>query len=173
MIYDQFNAIYFMLPLLICYIHGWIVTWIYWSTWKLHEIIDALISLITTVSWELQLSTCSEIICNFVKMHQGLWSHEYVWCKIVKHLITLSIYIISEARFFITTGSQNFGGFVLQFTACRGSDIPDDWLQVKETTEVSLLIVLTLLCYISDFNQTIFQQHVYFMCYFVPLELLN
>ena len=49
--------------------------------------------------------------------------------------------IISEARFFITTGSQNFGGFVLQFTASRGSDIPDDWLQVGEITHMSMLIV--------------------------------
>ena len=49
--------------------------------------------------------------------------------------------IISEARFFITTGSQNFGGFVLQFTASRGSDIPDDWLQVGEIIHMSILIV--------------------------------
>uniref|UniRef100_A0A8B8E892 Poly [ADP-ribose] polymerase n=1 Tax=Crassostrea virginica TaxID=6565 RepID=A0A8B8E892_CRAVI len=34
-----------------------------------------------------------------------------------------------RARFFISTRSQNFGGFVLQYTASRGSDIPDDWLQ--------------------------------------------
>ena len=49
--------------------------------------------------------------------------------------------IISEARLFITTGSQNFGGFVLQFTASRGSDIPDDWLQVGEIIHISILMV--------------------------------
>ena len=49
--------------------------------------------------------------------------------------------IISEARFFITTGSQNFGNFVLQFTASRGSDIPDDWLQVGEIIHISILMV--------------------------------
>ncbi|XP_078312814.1 uncharacterized protein LOC144619260 [Crassostrea virginica] len=34
-----------------------------------------------------------------------------------------------QARVFLTAGSQDYGGFVLKFTASRGSDIPDEWLQ--------------------------------------------
>ena len=73
-------------------------------------------------------------------------------------------FIISEARVFINTRSRNIGGFVLQFTASRGSDIPDDRLQIGKTTYLSMLIVLY-------HNQTIiFSTDLFIFCVIVMLD---